>query len=189
MLQRFVDFNRLAKPHCYQLVCLYAAQIHQTQYYRNFYILQFVCSIPLINNFTSHLLTSKSLKFFISLSRGITIIHSFIQNIILKPTLWVYLWPDTGATAVIKTDLTPVPGDVLFIMQSLPSLTSPWALALMIISHLIFSDDLPSLCLVLPSKSWASKETAPFSVLTSVAPNICETGLQSRSLKQLKFVT
>ena len=80
MLQRFVDFNRLAKPHCYRLVCLYAAQIHQTQYYRNFYILQFVCSIPLINNFTSHLLTSKSLKFFISLSRGITIIHSFIHS-------------------------------------------------------------------------------------------------------------
>lgn len=88
--------------------------------------------------------------------------HSFMYSRHnLKPTLWVYLRPDTGATAVIETDLTPVPGDVFFIMQAFPSLTSPWALALMIISHLTFSDDLPSLCLVLPSKSWASKETAP----------------------------
>lgn len=116
--------------------------------------------------------------------------HSFIYSRHnLKPTLWVYLWPDTGATAVIETDLTPVPGDVFFIMQALPSLTSPWALALMIISHLTFSDDLPSLCLVPPSKSWASKETAPSSVLTSIAPNICEIGIQSLSFKQLKSVT
>lgn len=151
MLQRFVDFNRLAKPHCYQPVCLYSAQTHQTQYYCHFYILQFACSIPPVSNFASHLLTSKSLKFLTSLSRGITITHSFIQNIISKPTLWVYLRPDTGATAVIETDVTPDPGDVFFIMQSLPSLTSPWALPLMIISHLTFNDDLPSLCVSSPS--------------------------------------
>lgn len=124
MLQRFVDFNRLAKPHCYQPVCLYSAQIHQTQYYCHFYILQFACSIPLVGNFTSHLLTSKSLKFLTSLSRGITIIHSFIQNIILKPTLWVYLRPDTGATAVIETDWPLSLG----MFSALCSLCHPWPL-------------------------------------------------------------
>lgn len=68
----------------------------------------------------------------------------FVRSILLAP----------GVTMVLKTDLSPALGG--FLQPAVPPpLTSLSAPSLRTLSHLTFSDDLPSLCRILPTRTRA----------------------------------